>query len=96
MSSKERQYHGPGYGLLIGVWAALVILTMISVYASGLPFGRVGILIAILITPLKAWLVLYYFMHLKYEPDIFKIVFIITVVTITIFLGLTFTDVYYR
>jgi cytochrome c oxidase subunit IV len=96
MSSKEGQHHGPSYGLLITVWAVLVLLTMISVYSSGLPFGRLGVLIAILITPLKAWLVLYYFMHLKYEPDIFKIIFIITVVTIAVFMGLTFTDVYYR
>jgi hypothetical protein len=31
-------------------------------------------------------------MHLKYEDRIFKVMFLVVVVTLAIFIGLTFTD----
>ena len=48
------------------------------------------------LTPLKAGLVFYYFMHLKYEGPVFKIVILVTLGTLLIFFALLFSDVAFR
>ena len=50
----------------------------------------------LILTPLKAGLVFYYFMHLKYEGPLFKIVLLVTLGTLLIFFALLFSDVAFR
>jgi cytochrome c oxidase subunit 4 len=45
------------------------------------------------ITPIKAGLVLYFFMHLKYEDPLLKGVVFVALSTLLIFLTLLFSDV---
>jgi cytochrome c oxidase subunit 4 len=45
------------------------------------------------ISPIKAGLVFYYFMHLKYEGPLLKAVMLIALGTLLIFLTLLFADV---
>ena len=49
-----------------------------------------------LITPLKAALVFYFFMHLRYEGPLLKGVVTIALVTLLIFFALLFSDVAFR
>jgi cytochrome c oxidase subunit 4 len=93
------QRHGelpePGYGTFIRVWAALVALTAVLVIVSR--FGhRQAVLGLLTITPLKAGLVFYYFMHLKYEGALLKMVPLVTLGTLLIYFALTFADVAFR
>jgi cytochrome c oxidase subunit 4 len=44
------------------------------------------------ITPLKAGLVFFYFMHLKYEKPFFRGLVFLVLVVLIIFIGLTFAD----
>lgn len=82
----------PTYGTFIRVWAVLVILTGALVFLSH--FGlRAAVWGLLTITPLKAALVLYYFMHLKYEDLLLKSVFVVALGTLLIFLVLLFADV---
>jgi cytochrome c oxidase subunit 4 len=85
----------PGYATFIKVWGALVILTGLLVLASHL--GQTAAVWGLLtLTPLKAGLVFYFFMHLKYEGPLLKTVVLVTLGTLLIFFALLFSDVAFR
>jgi cytochrome c oxidase subunit 4 len=58
--------------------------------------GEWSMLANLLIASTKASLVLWFFMHLKYENKLFKMLFFVPISTITIIIGLTFFDIWYR
>jgi cytochrome c oxidase subunit 4 len=78
--------------LFILVWVGLLVLTGITVAGSVYFPGKVGILVAMIVTPIKATLILMYFMHLKYEKKGFTIMFLVAVGILSVFIGLTFFD----
>jgi cytochrome c oxidase subunit 4 len=87
----------PGYKTYLIVYAALVCLTAITVTSASLDIGRIAIVIVLVIAGTKAVLVLLYFMHLRYEKRLLiKILMPIVIVTLVIFIGLTYTDILYR
>jgi cytochrome c oxidase subunit 4 len=89
--------HEPvGYGTYILTWFTLVVLTAVTVTAAGMNFGKLSVLVALLIATIKAGVVLMIFMHLKYEPRLFKTMVWIVLITLAIFVGLTFTDTLFR
>jgi cytochrome c oxidase subunit 4 len=93
----EDHAHEPQpYFTFVAVWIALMILTCITVGASILYPGTIGTAIAMTVTPIKAGLVLFYFMHLKWEPPVFRIMFLVTVAILATFMGLSFFDYLYR
>ena len=51
----------------LNVFAALIVLTFVTVAASRIDFGALNAVIAFAIASVKALLVLAYFMHLKYD-----------------------------
>jgi len=82
----------PSYGTVITVWVALVLLTGCLVLLSH--FGlRAAVWGLLTITPVKAGLVFYFFMHLRYEDPLLKGVMLVAIVTLLIFLVLLFSDV---
>jgi len=85
----------PGYGTFLKVWVALVILTgcLVGVSHLGQTYAVWGLLT---LTPLKAGLVFYFFMHLRYEGALLKIVVLVTLGTLLIFFTLLFSDVAFR
>ena len=88
--------HIIGYGTFIKVWAVLVALTLALVGLSA-THNQVLILVGLLvITPTKASLVFYYFMHLKYENAALKYMVVAALGVLVIFLGLTFSDYLFR
>lgn len=93
--SSDSHAEHPGYGTFIKVWAALLLLTFALVGLSHLGQGPAvwGLL---LLTPLKAGLVFYFFMHLKYEGALLKGVVLVTLGTLLIFFALLFADVAFR
>jgi cytochrome c oxidase subunit IV len=90
------QGHIIPYRTLIGVWAALLVLTFITVEASRINLGAWNIWIALGIASTKAALVIFFFMHMKYERPLLLWLFFVTLVILAIFIGLTFFDVLYR
>jgi cytochrome c oxidase subunit 4 len=68
------------------------MLTALTVAVSGVDLKRLSVLTALAVACIKTSLVLGIFMHLKYEDRIFKVMFLVVVVTLAIFIGLTFTD----
>jgi cytochrome c oxidase subunit 4 len=88
--------HIVGYGTFIKVWIALLALTGVLVGLSSVHSPNLALLGLLVITPTKASLVLFYFMHLKYESTALKYMVAIAIAVLVIFVGLTFTDYLFR
>ncbi len=91
-SSQQGHVHVVPYAQYILIWLGLLALTGITVALSGVSLGRWIIVCALLIAATKTGLVLNVFMHLSFEDRMFRVFVAIAVVTLTIFLVLTFAD----
>lgn len=80
----------------VTVWLSLLVLTAVTVTVAGLDLGQWSVLGAIAIALVKATLVLLFFMHIKYEDRVFKVMLAVAVVTLTVIMLLTFVDTSYR
>ncbi len=93
---EEHTEHQVPSRTFVFVWIALLILTGVTIMAARLQMGEWSMLANLLIASTKASLVLWFFMHLKYERRMLKLLFLVPVLTITIIIGLTFFDIWYR
>jgi cytochrome c oxidase subunit 4 len=93
---QDQETHIVGTKTFILVWVALLFLTGVTIGAAELQMGKWSMLANLLIASTKASLVLWIFMHLKYERRLFKLLLLVPIVTITIIIGLTFLDIWYR
>lgn len=89
-------HHGPGYGLLTGIWLGLLALTVVTVWVAGIDLGFWNVVAAMAVATVKAALVVLIFMHLKYENWVFKGFVLLTFALLAIFIGFTFFDTAYR
>jgi cytochrome c oxidase subunit 4 len=74
----------------------LLLLTAITTTAAGLAFGHLSVFVALVIAAIKATIVVRIFMHLKYESKLFHVMVFVVLLTLVIFIGLTFTDTLFR
>jgi cytochrome c oxidase subunit 4 len=79
----------------VKVWTALVLLTGLLALASRLGPGP-ALLGLLTVTPLKAGLVFYFFMHLRDEGPLLRGVVALAAGTLLIFFGLLCADVALR
>jgi cytochrome c oxidase subunit 4 len=84
------------YRTFVKVWLLLLALTAILVYASTVYHELLSVPAMLTLTPLKAGLVFFYFMHLKYEKPFLKGLVLLTLALLILFIGLTFLDVFLR
>lgn len=97
LKTGEKKFLKVGHRTYVLVWIGLLILTGITVSMAGMNLKRLSILVPLLVAATKSGLVLSYFMHLKYETGLlFKLMIPIVLATLTIFIGLTFSDVAFR
>ncbi len=92
MSSKKAALFGP----YILVWLALLMLTGVTVTVAGMQLGNLSVLTAVFVATIKSTLVLHYFMHLKDESVVFKMMLGLAVFTIAAIMLLTFVDFSFR
>lgn len=82
----------PSVKTFVAVWLALVALTLLLVLLSH--FGtRAAVWGLLTISPLKAGLVFYFFMHLKYEDLLLKSIMLVALGTLLVFFVLLFSDI---
>lgn len=74
------------------IWAALIFMTVITVWTSYYDFGTLNIAVAMAIATTKAALVALFFMHLKYDNKVDIVTFVSAFVFLGIFVGLTASD----
>ena len=96
MQQKAEAPHIVGYATFVKVWIALVVLTGLPVGLSVTHRPNLALLGLLVITPTKASLVLFYFMHLKYESAALKYMVAAAITVLIIFIGLTFSDYLFR
>lgn len=79
--------------LLLGVWLALMVLTVITVAATAVDLGsRMNLIIAMAIATVKAGLVVTYFMHLRWDRPFHTLVFLGSLLFVSLFISLTLLD----
>jgi cytochrome c oxidase subunit IV len=79
--------------LLVTVWAVLMALTVITVAVTTIDFGsRVNLIIAMAIATIKAGLVVTYFMHLRWDRPFHTLVFLGSLLFVSLFISMTLFD----
>jgi cytochrome c oxidase subunit 4 len=88
--------HILSYGKLAAVYLALLALTVATILITRVDLGAGKVWAALAIACIKSGLVIAFFMHMKYEARIFRIILFVALVTLATFIGVTFFDVLYR
>ncbi len=90
------EHHHVSYGKLTAVWLILLALTALTVLITRIDLGGFKVVGALAIACLKSGLVIAFFMHMKYEGRLLRWLLFLALLTLAIFIGLTFFDVLYR
>jgi cytochrome c oxidase subunit 4 len=93
---QKQASHIVGTRTFMLVWITLLILTGLTIKAAQLRMGEWSMVANIVIASTKAGLVLWFFMHLKYEKRIFKLLLFVPIITISIIIVMTFFDIWFR
>lgn len=96
-SNKHSAHHITPLNVYRNIWAALIVLTVVTVTSSYMDFGgHLNIIIAMMIATTKALLVTSYFMGLKYDGSENNVTFYGSFAFLLIFVVLTSADLFMR
>jgi cytochrome c oxidase subunit 4 len=94
--SQEAQPHITPYSLYAKVLVTLLCLTFLTIFIAHFHLGSFSIVAALLIACVKATLVLAYFMHLKFDNVVYRIMVGAVILLFASFILLTFVDYWFR
>lgn len=77
---------------LVGIFVALVVLTILTVAATYVQLGAGNIWVALLIAAAKGALVALYFMHLRWDSPFNAFAFIVALLFVALMMGITILD----
>ena len=92
----EEKHHIIPYRIYIIVLVALLALTFASIGITGIELGEYTVAGALIFACVKSFLVLTYFMHLKYDKMYIKIMVAFVFTIFFVVLVITFLDYLYR
>lgn len=79
--------------VLLGVWGALMLLTVLTVTAHGIDFGgNMNLVVAMAVATVKATLVVLFFMHLLYDRRFHLLFFLGSLVFVFLFVSFALLD----
>ena len=78
--------------MLLTVFFALVFLTVLTVFQTNFDFGRLDIVIVMIIATVKAALVAFFFMHLAFDKPLNMLLFLGSFVFVGLFVIFTLSD----
>jgi cytochrome c oxidase subunit IV len=88
--------HGIGHvvplPLLVGVLAALLVLTFVTVAVTWVDLGAFNIWLALIIAAIKASVVALYFMHLRWDSPFNAVILICALLFVAVFIGFALMD----
>jgi len=97
MKEPSTEDHPATTGTYTAAWLALLLLLAATIATAKLQLlARFSVLGSMIIASVKAGLVLAVFMHLREEGRFLKAMLTLTVFALTLLIGLTFVDVWYR
>ncbi|MBZ0265483.1 cytochrome C oxidase subunit IV family protein [bacterium] len=76
----------------LGVFSALIFFTIITVVVAAIDLGPFNMVVAMLIAGTKALLVGLIFMHLLFDRKLYLMLFLVGMITLTIFIVITMFD----
>jgi cytochrome c oxidase subunit 4 len=89
--------HGDiGYGGYVGVWGALVVLATTTLLTSSVAQGVWAVVAALAFATVKAFLVVWFFMHMSSEGLASRFSFLVAVLFVVLLVGFTLGDVMLR
>ena len=94
--SHETPHHITPYSVYAKVLVTLLALTFLTVFVAHFHLGAFSVAVAMLIACVKATLVLFIFMHLRFDHLIFKIMVTGVILLFATFILLTFADYWFR
>lgn len=80
----------------VGIFVALLMLTVTTVAQSYVDLGRLNMLLIVLIASTKATLVVSFFMHLRWDNKFNALMFVAGLLFIGVFFAYTFNDTEHR
>ena len=78
--------------MLLGVWGALLFLTVVTVAVTEVNLGSLALAVAIVIAAVKATVVALFFMHLRWERPFLGVVFLIAIGFVLLFTLIAILD----
>lgn len=94
-NSTNSTYYFKMYLKILYVLLALTVLTFIQPYILD-PSLTQTVIVQMFLAVVKGVLIVAYYMHIKYESKLFKIIVIIAIVVLAIFFIITATDAIFR
>ena len=94
MISEEK--HVTDYAVYAKVLSGLLVLTTLTILVPWINLTAATVMIALLIASTKAGIVMTYFMHLKMEMILFRILVIMVLLVYLSVILLTFSDYMFR
>lgn len=92
-SSAEELSHVTPVRMLLGVWAILMVLTVVTVAATRVDLGSgANLVVAMVIATIKAGFVVTYFMHLRWDRPFHTLIFLGSLLFVALFVSLTLLD----
>jgi len=88
--------HTTDYNVLAKVVLVLMFLTFLTIFVTSLHLAALGVTVALLIAGVKGFMILTYFMHLKYESLLLRILVAMIFVLYAVIILITFIDYAYR
>src|SRR4051794_37991300 len=93
----QEKHHGIAHVMspkvLIGVWAALMVFTVLTVSVTTFDFGpKVNLIMAMGIATIKASLVVLFFMHLLYDRRFNLVIFMGSLLFVFLFVSFAMMD----
>lgn len=92
----HKDHHIIPFKTYVGVFAALIILTVVTVVVAQFHFGEFNTVVAMGVASVKAFLVLAYFMHLKYDDKVYLVGFLISIFFLVLMYFLSLLDMITR
>ncbi|PJZ56922.1 cytochrome C oxidase subunit IV family protein [Leptospira barantonii] len=78
------------------IFATLIFFTFVTVWVAGIDFGAMNVIIAMAVATMKASLVLGYFMHLKYDTVMNRVIFGSGFLFLLLLFGFSAADIFTR
>lgn len=82
--------------LYFAVFASLIVLTLVTTVAAYVDLGALNTVVALVIAVCKATLVVLFFMHLKDQVGMTRVVIVAALLWLAVLIGITMSDVFTR
>lgn len=96
MEEHNQQHHILSIKTATTVLVLLIVLTAVTVAVSRINLGYYNVVAALTVATCKSLLVITFFMHMKYENKMFRLIVFLCFLILAIFIGMSFFDVAYR